>query len=504
MIEDDFHNGCAGMNDVPLTMIAAIAAALFAFGALIATLARGGSIRAALRGETEQLKSALVVLDQGLRREIADRIREGFSAAFDKVLDGQRAQAESLERMGRTLREAVEAALREAAGRQETRLAAVDKTVQDGNAAVQAVLGMFKIQVNDALESQRLAMDTTMKGFADRLADLRQSLAQEQEQLRTMVADRLDRMQAGNEEKLEAMRKAVDEKLQSALEKQLKDSFSNLQEQLASVQQAIGQVQSVAGEVGDLKRLFSNVKSRGGWGEAQLEAMLVDVMPAGTFEKNFRVRENSTEAVEFALRVPGRGVEDVWLAIDSKFPTEDYVRLIAASEAGNRDEEATARAGLERAIRLEARKISAKYIEVPRTLDFAVLYLPSDSLFAEIARAPGLIESLRNDHRVMVTGPSLLPAFLHTFRVGYVSMQLERRASEIGETLGAVKLEWGKFGDSLEAIKRQADTLSKGIAGSLTRQKAIGRKLKGVDAIEESRATLVLGLDAADDTADEE
>jgi DNA recombination protein RmuC len=485
------------MTEFSLSLITGVASVVAALAALVAAamlLAGAAATRDAVRREADSLRGQLAVLDQGLRREIAASVQ-----------GGQAAQAEALDRVARGLRDAVELALRNFGEQQNSRLAGVDKTVNDGSANVQAVLGAFKIQVGDAGEAQRLAMDATMKGFADRLADLRQSLAQEQEMLRTMVAERLDRMQAGNEAKLEEMRKAVDEKLQTALEKQLRDSFTNLQEQLASVQQAIGQVQSVAGEVGDLKRLFSNVKSRGGWGEAQLEAMLADIMPAGTFEKNFRVKESSTEAVEFALRVPGRGDEPVWLAIDSKFPTEDYARLVAANEAGNRDDEARARVALERAVRVQARKIADKYIEAPRTLDFAILYLPSDSLFAEIARAPGLIEALRQEHRVMLTGPSLLPAFLHTFRVGYASMQLERQATEIGETLGAVKVEWGKFGDSLTKIQNQAEKLSTGIGETLRRQRAVGRKLRGVTQLDDNRAALVLGLDVTlEETGEEE
>jgi len=199
--------------------------------------------------------------------------------------------------------------------------------------------------------------------------------------------------------------------------------------------------------------------------------------------------------VEFALRVPGRGEEPTWLAIDSKFPAEDYTRLVVANEAGNRDEEARARAGLEKAIRVQARKIGEKYIDTPRTLDFAILYLPSDSLFAEIARVPGLIEALRHEFHVMLAGPSLLPAFLHSFRVGHASIQLERKAVEIGETLGAVKVEWGRFGESLTAIKKQAETLSRGIDTTLVRQRAIGRRLRSVDAIEGERAGVVLALE---------
>ena len=498
--------------DIPLPELAAAAAALAALFAIIGVVlailqgGRTAALARLLRDENETLRRAFIELDQGLRREIANGARDGMSAAFDKVQDGLRAQSDGLERFGRAQQEAIGLALKHFGEQQASRLDAADATGKSGNEAMHSALLAFKTQVSESLDRSRDSTDTALAAFALRLGALDATLKAEQEQLRTLVAAQLEAMRAGNEAKLEEMRKAVDEKLQSALEKQLKDSFTNLQEQLASVQQAIGQVQSVAGEVGDLKRLFSNVKSRGGWGEAQLEAMLADILPAGAFEKNFRVKEASAELVEFALRVPGRGREHAWLALDSKVPTEDYSRLLAANEAGNRDDEIAARAALARNIRLEAAKIQAKYIDPPVTLEFGILYVPSDSLFAEVARVPGLIEAVRRDNHVMVMGPSLLPAFLHTLRISYATLSLEQKASEIGKTLEAVKVEWTRFGDALAVIKKQADTLSNGINTTLVRQRAIGRKLRDIDAIEDVRADLLLDLaaplaiaDAADD-----
>jgi len=500
------------LADIPLAEIAAAGAALAALFALVGVVlmilqgGRTAALARLLRQENETLRRAFTELDQGLRREIASSARDGLSAAFDKVQDGLRAQSDGLERFGRTQQEAIGLALKHFGEQQASRLDAADATTRSGHEAMHAALLAFKTQVTESLDRSRDSTDTALAGFALRLGALDATLKAEQEQLRTLVGAQLEAMRAGNEAKLEEMRRAVDEKLQSALEKQLKDSFTNLQEQLASVQQAIGQVQSVAGEVGDLKRLFSNVKSRGGWGEAQLEAMLTDILPAGAFEKNFRVKPGSAEMVEFALRVPGRGHEHAWLAIDSKFPTEDYARLLAANEAGNREDELAARAALARNIRLEATKIQAKYIAPPVTLEFGILYVPSDSLFAEIARVPGLIEAVRRDNHVMVMGPSLLPAFLHTLRISYATLSLEQKASEIGKTLEAVKVEWTRFGDALAVIKKQADTLSNGINVTLVRQRAIGRKLRDIDAIEAVRADLLLDLaaplvleDAADD-----
>ncbi len=493
-----------------LTAIAAIVAAICALLAALLVFLQGGRIAGLdqrRREDSDALRRAFIELDQGLRREIAASARDGLSAAFDKVQTGLTAQSDGLERFGRTQREAVDTALRHFGEQHGQRLDAVDKTVIASNEAMHAALLAFRTQMTETIDRTRESSEAALVSFATRLATLDATLKTEQEQLRSVVGTQLEAMRAGNEAKLEEMRKAVDEKLQSALEKQLKDSFTNLQEQLSSVQQAIGQVQTVAGEVGDLKRLFSNVKSRGGWGEAQLEAMLTDILPVGAFEKNFRVKEGSGEVVEFALCVPGRGGEHAWLPIDSKFPTEDYSRLLAAHEAGNRDDETAARTALAARIRLEARRIDSKYIAVPRTLEFGILYLPSDSLFAEVARVPGLIETIRRESHVMIMGPSLLPAFLHTLRVSYVTLALEQKASEIGETLAAVKVEWSKFGDALAAMKKQADTLSNGISATLVRQRAIGKKLQKIDSIDNFRSDLLLGLDGplvAEQSAEDE
>lgn len=428
-----------GLSLDQITAACAIVAAVAACVAVLLAWFQGSAtarLERRVAYETEALARRFTELDHGLRREIAASARDGLSAAFDKVQAGLSAQADGLDRFARTQREAIDHSLKHFGDQQAERLGGMDAALREDQAS-----------------------------------------------LRMLVTTQL-----------EDMRRAVDEKLQTALEKQLRDSFANLQEQLSSVQQAIGQVQSVAGEVGDLRRLFSNVKSRGGWGEAQLEAMLADILPSGAFEKNFRVKEGSGEAVEFALRVPGRDGAHAWLSIDSKFPTEDYSRLVAAHEAGNREAEASARAALAARIRLEARQIDAKYIDTPRTLEFAVLYVPSDSLFAELARVPGLIEAVRRDSHVMVMGPSLLPAFLHTLRVSYVTLALEQKASAIGETLAAVKVEWARFGEALAAIKKQADTLSNGIGATLVRQRAVGRKLRHVDDIDDVRSDLLLGL----------
>lgn len=470
---------------IACTLVAAILVCLL----ILLLRPRGGGgmaeLEARLRADSETLRNTLVEFDRNLRREIADGASLALSAAFDKVQAGARAQSEELNRFGANIQAVLGSVRTQLVDTTEKAATATELTLREfGEQHGQRLDGMGRLLRETDEKTQR-----GMDGFAERLRE-------EQERLRALVAQRLDEMRAGNEAKLEDMRKAVDEQLKSALEKQVGESFQRVADQFAQVQQAIGQVQSVAGQVGDLKRLFSNVKTRGGWGEAQLDTMLADSLPAGSYERNWRLRDGSAEAVDFALRVPVQDREPVWLPIDAKFPTEDYDRLLTAAEEGNREDELEARRGLDRRIRLEAARICSKYIVAPRTLEFAILYVPTDGLFAEISRSPGLIETVRREHRVMVMGPSLLPAFLHTVRVGHLTVALQQKASEIGETLGAVKAEWGKLGGALDGLAKRAELLSKGIEETRLRTRAVGRTLRAVGAIEYGRAEQVLGLDA--------
>ena len=376
-------------------------------------------------------------------------------------------------------REAVEAAS-----------ARTEKTLSEQRETITAHLsqstGEIATRLNSELGQLAERVRTGFDGFAMRLRD-------EQEQLRAKVEAKLEEIRTGNEHKLEQMRRAVDEQLQSALEKRLNESFKTVTEQFAQVQQAIGQVRDVTGQIGNLQRLFSNVKARGGWGEAHVQALLDDVLPPGAYETNLRIGE--AQIVEFALRMPLRHAEaEVWLAIDAKFPTEDYDRMILASEAGDRDQENAARKALERRIRDEAKRIATKYISPPQTVEYALMYLPSEGLYSEVYRIPGLIEALRRTHAVMVMGPSVLPGLLHCIRVGHLTLALERKTGAIGEILSAVKTEWAGLGKALDDMARRAQTLSKGIGEAQRRNRGVGRALATVEALEFDRAQQVLGL----------
>ena len=443
------------LTQLPAAAIIGVGLVLLSLALLVASGAgrrkaadRLDALERRLRDDGEALRRALMELDQGLRREVAESAARGLAAAFDKVQEGGREHGVVLQRF---------------------------------NLATQASLTELRTEIADRLRA----------GF-DRFAEQNRA---DQEQLRARVDQKLEAIRTGNEAKLDQMRAAVDEQLQSALEKRVGESFKQVAEQFAQVQQAIGQVQTVAGQVGDLKRLFSNVKARGVWGEAQLDAVLEDVLPHG-YERNFRVREGSGEAVEFALRMPLKDRDDaVYLPIDSKFPTEDYDRLLLAADAADKEAEQAARRALERRIREEAGRISGKYIVPPRTVDFAIMYLPTEGLFSEVNRVPGLVEFVRRDHRVMVIGPSLLPALLHTVRIGQLSMVLERRSGDIAAMLSAVKTEWSKLGRALDGMADRAEKLSKSIDDTRVRTRQVGKKLGNVLAIEPGEADRLLGFD---------
>lgn len=333
--------------------------------------------------------------------------------------------------------------------------------------------------------------DALAKSF-EQISAATQNVAATIDGLRRQAGEEAQKTIQTIETRLAAIQTSVNEKLHEAVEQQMTASFARVLEQFAQVQQAMGEVQSAAKQVGDLKRLFSNVKTRGGWGEAQLAALLEQILPPGTYQPNFALKDTSRERVDFALRMPSR--ELLWLPIDAKFPTEDYDRLLTAADGADAEAERAARDGLALRIRGEARKIREKYICPPETVDFGVLYLPSDGLFAEVARIPGLIDDVRARERVIVLSPSLLPALLQTIHLGHVTLDLEKRAGEIGQILGATKTEMVKMDDALAKLAANASTMSNNIEKVRTRTRVMHRVLKTVEVVEAGSAQALLGL----------
>jgi DNA recombination protein RmuC len=334
--------------------------------------------------------------------------------------------------------------------------------------------------------------DALTKAYAQ-ITGATQDVASAVERLRQQTASDSVKTTEVLEARLGAIQNSVNEKLHEAVEKQMTTSFSRVLEQFAQVQQAMGEVQSAAAQIGDLKRIFSNVKTRGGWGEAQLGAMLEQVLPPGAFERNFAVTEGSRERVDFAIRMPSR--TSLWLPVDSKFPTEDYERLLLAAETADLEGERAARDGIAIRVRLEAKKIREKYICPPDTVDFGVMYLPSDGLFAEVARIPNLIDEIRVREKVIVLGPTLLPAMLQTIHLGHITLDLEKRAGEIGKLLGATVTEMGKMDDVLSKLAANASAMSSNIERAQVRTRAVKRVLKTIEMVDPATSAAMLGLE---------
>jgi DNA recombination protein RmuC len=325
-----------------------------------------------------------------------------------------------------------------------------------------------------------------------RLGDFSARMVREQGEARVQIEQKLREMADAQARHMAELHRGLNETLHQAVEQQMTTSFARVLEQFAAVQQAVGDVQAVAAQIGDLKRIFSGVKTRGVWGEAQLRVLLDELLPDG-YAANVRLRDDSADVVEFCLRLPGRGEDVKLLPIDAKFPLVDYERLLTAADAGDTEAERLARRQLEARLRLEARKIAEKYLLPPLTTDFAVLYLPTDGLYAEAARIPGLIDDLGRLH-VLVMGPSLLPALLRTVRLGYVTLALEEKAGQIGRLLGAVKQEMLRMDDVLEKLARGAGTLGKTIEDARRRTRAVGRKLRDVELMGVGEAERVLEI----------
>ena len=306
------------------------------------------------------------------------------------------------------------------------------------------------------------------------------------EGLRATISEQLGEMREANEKKLEEMRRTVDEKLQGTLEKRLGESFKLVREQLDAVHKGLGEMQSLATGVGDLKNVLTNVKVRGTWAEYQLGAILEQVLTPEQFDRNVATHENSSERVEFAIRLPGRSDDPndcVWLPIDSKFPQEDYIRLTEASESADAEAVAQSTRELMRSVTQSAKTIAEKYLNPPHTTDFAVLYLPTEGLYAEVLRQPGMVSQLQQDYRVVVSGPTTIAALLNSLRLGFRSLAIEQQASEVWQVLAAVKTEFGKFGEVLDKVKKQLATASNTIDQTQTRTRAMARKLQKVEQL---------------------
>lgn len=311
--------------------------------------------------------------------------------------------------------------------------------------------------------------------------------------LQKTVDERLLHIEKQSGERLESMRKTVEEKLEGTLERRLGESFKLVGERLEQVQRGLGEMQSLANGVGDLKRVLTNVKTRGTWGEVQLSMLLEQMLTTDQYESNVKVSKTA-ELVEFAIKLPGRDDQGavVYLPIDSKFPQESYQRLLDAVEAGQAEQAITARRELESAIKTAAKDIRDKYIHPPMTTDFAVMFLPTESLYAEVLRSPGLMERMQSDYRVTIVGPTNLAALLNSLQMGFKTLAIQKRSSEVWKVLGAVKSEFGKFGDILDGVHKKLGEAAGKIEDATRKSRTIQSKLRQVEELPASQAALLM------------
>lgn len=333
---------------------------------------------------------------------------------------------------------------------------------------------------------------------------LREQQAAEAARSREALEERMAAIQHSNETRLEQMRATVDEKLQATLETRLGESFKLVSERLEQVHAGLGEMRTLATGVGDLKRVLGNVKTRGVFGEVQLDAILGELLTVEQYAANVATRPGSAERVEFAVKLPGPDDVPVWLPIDAKFPREDYERLLDAQDRADAEAAAAAGLALEQRIRQEAKKITEKYVAPPHSTDFAVLFLPTEGLYAEVLRRPGLFEAIQREHRVVIAGPTTLSALLNSLRMGFRTFAIEKRSSEVWQVLGAVRTEFGKFGEVLAKTKKKLDEASNVIDSAGVRSRAIERKLRDVEALDADTTRRLLGEPGADTPSDED
>jgi len=346
----------------------------------------------------------------------------------------------------------------------------------------------------NARTEQTTAAQAARADLTTTLSHLTQANDRRLEAIRQTIEQRLDVLRSENAQKLEQMRATVDEKLQTTLDQRLGASFKQVSDRLEQVHKGLGEMQTLAVGVGDLKRVLTNIKTRGTWGEVQLENLLEQMLTPGQYEKNVATRPGSSERVEFAIRLPGRGDgrEPCWLPIDAKFPLEGFQRLQDAQDGADIAGVEMFGKALEDRVRKQARDIHDKYVEPPYTTDFALLYLPVESLYAEVLRRPGLADMIQRDSQVTLAGPTTLAAILNSLQMGFRTLAIEERSSEVRMLLGAVKAEFGRFGDLLARTKKQLETVGNTLVDAEVRTRAIERKLRGVEALPPAEASRLL------------
>jgi len=370
---------------------------------------------------------------------------------------------------------------------------------------------LMRVRSQEALEprlrADLMALDSRLRDDLARLQHinstdaraLRQEIESRMELIRGVVDQRLHSLQTDNAARLEQMRQTVDEKLQSTLESRLGESFRLVSERLEQVHKGLGEMQNLASGVGDLKRVLTNVTTRGAWGEVQLENLLAQILAPEQYDRDVSTT-GTTERVEFAIKLPGKDADPVWLPVDAKFPMESYQRLAAAAERGDADGVEAGARELETAVRACAKTFSTKYLAPPRTTDFGILFLATEGLYAEALRRPGLAEALQRDFRVVIAGPTTFAALLNSLQMGFRTLAIQQRSGEVWKLLGDVKLQFGKYSQVLDTIRRRLEQATQTVDEAATRTRVIERRLKDVSSSEEEESAPLLRLIAVNDT----
>nr|WP_269156035.1 DNA recombination protein RmuC [Pandoraea apista] len=457
--------------------------------------------------------------DTSLRETLTDsltHVRDDLLQAADRSERGLRQEFAEIARAGRGEQSAQMAQFQQTLAAQMTSVATVQNNQIDGFAQQLAKLTESNAAQLEAVrqslvlngQQMREEQTSTLRRFGEaqhqQLTQLAEGNERRLAEVRATLEQKLKDIEVNNATKLDEMRRTVDEKLHATLEQRLGESFKLVSDRLEQVHRGLGEMQTLAAGVGDLKRVLTNVKTRGIWGEVQLQALLEQLLTPDQFAKNVATKPGSAERVEFAIALPGQSGDSntpVWLPIDAKFPREDYERLLDAQERADPVAVEEASKALETRIRLEAKTIAEKYLAPPHTTDFALLFLPTEGLYAEVLRRPGLSDLLQREYRVTVAGPTTLTALLNSLQMGFRTLAIERRSSEVWQVLGAVKTEFSKFGDVLAKTKAQLETVTRSIDKAEVRTRAMARQLKAVEALPGEQAVELLGVEL--DTDDE-
>jgi len=455
--------------------------------------------------------------DASLRATLNDsltNVRDDLLQAADRSERGLRQEFAETARAGRGEQSAQMAQFQQTLAAQMTSVATVQNNQIDGFAQQLAKLTESNAAQLEAIrqslvlngQQMREEQTSTLRRFGEaqhqQLTQLSEGNERRLAEVRATLEQKLKDIEVNNAAKLEEMRRTVDEKLHATLEQRLGESFKLVSDRLEQVHRGLGEMQTLAAGVGDLKRVLTNVKTRGIWGEVQLQALLEQLLTPEQYAKNVATRPGSTERVEFAIALPGQSGDSnkpVWLPIDAKFPREDYERLLDAQERADPAAVEEASKALETRIRLEAKTIADKYLAPPHTTDFALLFLPTEGLYAEVLRRPGLSDLLQREYRVTVAGPTTLTALLNSLQMGFRTLAIERRSSEVWQVLGAVKTEFTKFGDVLARTKSQLETVTRSIDKAEVRTRAMARQLKAVEALPGEQAVELLGVEMEPD-----